>query len=426
MIVEEKLKIETLEEVLGLLYEFMKDNEEVAEKFDKETVNIAVRSMSHLGLGALLAKFFLEEKLSDGRKIFDIFNEEKGPLSEDQLELLQGMKDCKDNIYQVKKITKDSFEFYNLINEKNYKVFPMIKMRNYRSVARGQYLKAKIVKFNDNYYIYELSGLIPSNEKKQALSEVMNILMENPELIYQDNECKLDEIKELLNDMGDKFEQFFDTDEIITSSQKIDELLSMFNEFIDSGEKSDISEYLTELDEYKYFNIKDNNAGDDISNIAGKKFADSEQVYDIGVLYDREYGLIVLPFYATFKKIFEVDDHKSIDGYKNCVKNYLTSDKIPPAPVLKVFNQNSEKFKDIANEVMENTELQEIDEILKNYKKKYYDTKLFSSTTVLYASKTFNEMMELPPTKEIDGSVGRNEPCPCGSGKKYKKCCLMG
>ena len=21
-------------------------------------------------------------------------------------------------------------------------------------------------------------------------------------------------------------------------------------------------------------------------------------------------------------------------------------------------------------------------------------------------------------------SVGRNEPCPCGSGKKYKKCCL--
>lgn len=21
-------------------------------------------------------------------------------------------------------------------------------------------------------------------------------------------------------------------------------------------------------------------------------------------------------------------------------------------------------------------------------------------------------------------SIGRNEPCPCGSGKKYKKCCM--
>jgi hypothetical protein len=28
----------------------------------------------------------------------------------------------------------------------------------------------------------------------------------------------------------------------------------------------------------------------------------------------------------------------------------------------------------------------------------------------------------LPMTVE---KVGRNQPCPCGSGKKYKKCCLM-
>jgi len=24
-----------------------------------------------------------------------------------------------------------------------------------------------------------------------------------------------------------------------------------------------------------------------------------------------------------------------------------------------------------------------------------------------------------------EAKVGRNEPCPCGSGKKYKKCCLL-
>ena len=26
-------------------------------------------------------------------------------------------------------------------------------------------------------------------------------------------------------------------------------------------------------------------------------------------------------------------------------------------------------------------------------------------------------------TKIAEKKVGRNEPCPCGSGKKYKKCC---
>jgi uncharacterized protein len=33
----------------------------------------------------------------------------------------------------------------------------------------------------------------------------------------------------------------------------------------------------------------------------------------------------------------------------------------------------------------------------------------------------------LPPTGQtVSGStakVGRNDPCPCGSGKKYKRCC---
>lgn len=33
------------------------------------------------------------------------------------------------------------------------------------------------------------------------------------------------------------------------------------------------------------------------------------------------------------------------------------------------------------------------------------------------------EKMLNPPKPLISQKVGRNEPCPCGSGKKYKKCC---
>jgi uncharacterized protein YchJ len=28
------------------------------------------------------------------------------------------------------------------------------------------------------------------------------------------------------------------------------------------------------------------------------------------------------------------------------------------------------------------------------------------------------------PVKSAHPKVGRNDPCPCGSGKKYKHCCL--
>jgi uncharacterized protein YecA (UPF0149 family) len=36
--------------------------------------------------------------------------------------------------------------------------------------------------------------------------------------------------------------------------------------------------------------------------------------------------------------------------------------------------------------------------------------------------------MALPPTaaQAKRGTVGRNDPCPCGSGAKFKRCCYTG
>ena len=38
------------------------------------------------------------------------------------------------------------------------------------------------------------------------------------------------------------------------------------------------------------------------------------------------------------------------------------------------------------------------------------------------SSGTENEALELPLKRELP-KVGRNDPCPCGSGKKFKNCC---
>jgi len=34
--------------------------------------------------------------------------------------------------------------------------------------------------------------------------------------------------------------------------------------------------------------------------------------------------------------------------------------------------------------------------------------------------------IHLTPRQLRRGKVGRNEPCPCGSGKKFKRCCYTG
>ena len=36
----------------------------------------------------------------------------------------------------------------------------------------------------------------------------------------------------------------------------------------------------------------------------------------------------------------------------------------------------------------------------------------------------FYNAASLDPVKREGPKVGRNDPCPCGSGKKFKKCCL--
>ena len=32
-------------------------------------------------------------------------------------------------------------------------------------------------------------------------------------------------------------------------------------------------------------------------------------------------------------------------------------------------------------------------------------------------------LLNTPTPAKAEKKIGRNEPCPCGSGKKYKKCC---
>jgi tetratricopeptide (TPR) repeat protein len=42
---------------------------------------------------------------------------------------------------------------------------------------------------------------------------------------------------------------------------------------------------------------------------------------------------------------------------------------------------------------------------------------------VVSPKKTCNEPKEIVPLQDAKQKAGRNDPCPCGSGKKYKKCC---
>ena len=106
----------------------------------------------------------------------------------------------------------------------------------------------------------------------------------------------------------------------------------------------------------------------------------------------------------------------------------MNNDKFS-ANIIKRVAQRNGKFMDVVNSMLGTSF--DLDGLLKHYKSRYLENKIFSSTTVLYKSKAFSktlgiieEDIEKPSLEGIDLSkVGRNDPCPCGSGKKFKKCC---
>lgn len=70
-----------------------------------------------------------------------------------------------------------------------------------------------------------------------------------------------------------------------------------------------------------------------------------------------------------------------------------------------------------------------------DFEKLYYNM-LAAKAEWLYTLPQWDEILSVEKRKEIkkaynrsktvvreEAKVGRNEPCPCGSGKKYKKCC---
>jgi len=56
--------------------------------------------------------------------------------------------------------------------------------------------------------------------------------------------------------------------------------------------------------------------------------------------------------------------------------------------------------------------------------------RIYEGDDLVEVQKAFGQFvkpMKIPPTEvqlsRTPPRVGRNEPCPCGSGKKFKKCC---
>ncbi len=430
MLVQEN--VEVISEIVDDLFDFVQRDDSVKNDFKDYLNMMQAGALTPSRMHTLLIPYVFERRIGKKRKsIIELYEENTKKLNKTQKQVLQGLKQTLNSVFEIKKILKNGFEIYNLINESTCNTLSLTKMTQFRGIAVGQYLVARVFPFKDSYYLLEINEIMPASAKESAYRFAVAKQMNEPELLYKGNDKKLKELKKLVGEVGKKFKEFFGTNEVVTSNLKADDLISMFNDYFegetDNVDKKELEKLIQPPSKWAYFDVKElSGQSGDFLQTAAKGFSSHERVYDVGILFDKEAGLLVIPFYGTFKNIFESEDYKSIEGYKDCILNCLNSPKVPPSVIEGIYNKAPEQFMEIINDTLE--EDFDIEVLLNKYKKEMLDSVNYSSTTVLYASCAFQELMQFldkkePLPKDLQ-NTGRNEPCPCGSGKKYKKCCL--
>ncbi len=419
MLILEDLK--QINDIIKDLAVFIQNDETVKPDFEEY-----LKTIGNMNLQSACFTYIFERNL-DNKSILALYLENTKKLPASSKKIVKALMNSISSIYEVRRVLQNGFELNNIINERIYNVISLVKMTTFRGIGSGQYVVARIFKFEDAYYLLEISGVLPSNRRDDALRYSVAKIIQNPELVYLDNPEKQKEIEKEVKAIYKKFTDFFGKDEVVTTNRFADDLIGSFNDFAEGGEKVDVSDKIQAPDEYKFFNVSEfNNSYDNFLENSLGGFSSHKEVYDVGIIFDKELGLYAVPFFETFNKIIE--NPEKVENAKACVEFFLNNDKFS-ANIIKRIAERNENFMSVVNNLLGTSFT--FDELLEHYKSRYLENKIFSSTTVLYKSKAFSktlgiieEDIERPSLEGIDLSkIGRNDPCPCGSGKKFKKCC---
>lgn len=424
-------RMDSINGVIRDIADFIQSHEDIKEDFNEYLRTIGENSKNGINFQAACFSYILERNVGEDLKsIPELYLENNKKLAKDSKKIVEAMENSISSVFEIKRVTKTGFELLNIVNERKYMVTSLMKMTAFRGVGAGSYVIARLVNIDGDYYLLEISGILPESRKTDAYRFAVAKIIQNPELVYLDNPEKQKEIEADVEDIYKKFMEFFGTTEIITTNKCADELIGIFNDYAEEGTKADYKELIKEPEEYQFFNVREfNNSYENFLENSLGGFSSHEETYDVGIIYDKELGLYAIPFYGTFNKIFEVKDYTKVTNYAECIKYFLENEKYSANLIRSVADKHS-NFMEIVNAVLGKNYT--IDELLKKYKRRYINNKIMSSTTVLYRSSAFSntlgiiEETEEKPNIDLTQKVGRNDPCPCGSGKKYKKCCGAG
>ena len=353
-------KLSALSGEMESLLDFIATDKKIGEDFETyvEENNLKIEKQSQLNIA--LIEYLLDGKMQDNTRVLDYYltqDAQKNP------QVVEAYKNSTTSVFEIKKVLKNAYETYSLTCEKEFCLIPLVKMVNLRGIAKGDFICARVIEFEGEFYLLEIYDVISSLNFYKAASEALKYLITNSNCAVFQNDEKLNKIKNSVEEFKQSFKKVFnEKNSIITTNKLADELINAYNE------QSDPTQYIQNVDEYKFFNIKEYSDGDDFIENAIGGFSKHNCLYDIGFYFDESEGPYIIPFLGTFYKIFETFDNGEfkIEGAKECVREFLKSDKVPKSLIAQVAKKY-ENFLDVVNSALE-TSFNSTSQVLERFK----------------------------------------------------------
>ena len=351
--------------------------------------------------------FVYSYRFPDGLTIIERFVSEASDLSEREKATVLGWKDPVEGIFQVKRTIPDGFVAENLINEVDYTIKPTAIPHQFERLAKpGVFVRAKIIPVSNQEYIFSGTQEFLNISEKEVFKVVASFQMKHPEFAFRDNEERIRRGFELQKEDRELFIEYFRSDEVLTEGRKLPALAAEFMDY----RLSKLTKPLP--DGYKPPEMH-----------FPKGLLKSK---DVGIVFDELSGLHYLVNYGIILNVFQSPDEVKIQRYKRDILTYLEDQTISPYVLKKLFFKFPQNAETIIRRILDRPEFileKDFDSLMGEFKPSFKGKRIYPY--ILPMSPKFVEALksELYQKKKDEQKVGRNDPCPCGSGKKYKKCC---
>ena len=192
--------LKEINDVIKELAEFVQKDETIKPDFEEY-----INTVNGMNFQSACFNYIFERNLNN-KSILTLYLENSKNISESTKKIVNALANSISSIFEVKRVLQNGFDLNNIINEKTYSVVSLVKMTTFRGIGAGQYVVARIFQFENSYYLLEISGVLPSSRKDDALRFSVAKIIQNPELVYLDNPQKQ---KEIENDIKEIYRVFW-------------------------------------------------------------------------------------------------------------------------------------------------------------------------------------------------------------------------